>query len=104
MCERWNSFENFIDDMGLKPDKSYTIDRKDVNGDYTPENCKWASRKEQSINKRLKQGNRSGVSGVDQIPSKRWKVSIGRKHIGVFDTFDQAVRARREAVDEYLDS
>ncbi len=46
------SFEKFIDDMGPKPAPDYSIDRIDVNGDYCKDNCKWASIKEQSTNRR----------------------------------------------------
>ena len=53
VCESWsNSFENFIKDMGQKPTKNHSIDRIDNDSDYTPQNCRWATKKEQSNNTR----------------------------------------------------
>lgn len=51
VCDRWNTFVNFFADMGVKPPKMQ-IDRKEVNGNYEPSNCKWSTLSEQANNKR----------------------------------------------------
>lgn len=54
VCKRWqgeHGFENFLADMGERP-KGRSLDRRDVNGNYEPDNCRWATPKEQGENKR----------------------------------------------------
>lgn len=53
VCARWvDSFATFIADMGEPPDRSYSIDRNDVNGDYEPGNCSWKTSAQQARNRR----------------------------------------------------
>lgn len=53
VCQRWRaSYEAFLADMGRKPTPKHSIDRKDVNGNYEPGNCKWSTALEQRHNQR----------------------------------------------------
>lgn len=51
VCDRWNDYQKFHDDMALTYKKGLSLERIDNNGNYCPENCKWATVDEQSVNK-----------------------------------------------------
>lgn len=70
----WSSFEVFLDDVGRRPSKAHSLDRIDNAGNYTPENCRWATRKEQMRNTRY---NRIvTVDGVAR-PIAEWAEILG---------------------------
>ena len=73
VCQRWlNSFEDFLEDMGPRPGPEYSIDRIDNNGDYCPENCRWATKIEQANNTRV---NVRKVFNNEEMTITQW----GRK-------------------------
>jgi hypothetical protein len=63
VCESWlNDYAQFLKDMGRKPSKKHSIDRINPFGNYEPSNCRWATSKEQALNKRKNHGNNIGIS------------------------------------------
>lgn len=75
VCKQWESFEVFFNDMGSCP-KRFTLDRIDCNKNYEPSNCRWASRKEQSRNKR---NNRLITFQGKTMCIAEWAEQIGLK-------------------------
>jgi len=83
VCPQWkNSFETFLGDMGKKPSPKHSIDRKDVNGDYGPENCRWATPKEQMRNTR--RNIFVEIDGVKHCVSE-WCEILGIDRVRLYD-------------------
>jgi hypothetical protein len=76
VCERWQSFENFLADMGERPEGG-TIERIDHNGPYSPGNCTWATRKEQNRNTRR---NKILTYGDKTQTLAQWAEDLGINH------------------------
>lgn len=77
VCDRWrNSFLHFLDDIGEKPEGKYSLDRIDNNGDYEPDNVRWATDEQQSNNRR----NIIFLTYKDETkPLSQWAKDIGLK-------------------------
>lgn len=76
-CDRWKSFDLFFEDMGEAPAPKHTLDRIDVNGNYEPGNCRWATVMEQMSNKR--NNRRVDIDGVTKHLSE-WARHFGIDH------------------------
>lgn len=75
ICDRWlESFENFLADMGEPPSPQHSLDRIDVNGNYEPSNCRWATQKEQSNNKQS--SRKVTIDGIT-LTAKEWSERSG---------------------------
>lgn len=100
VCTSWLKFENFLEDMGTRP-KGLTLERIDVNGNYEPANCKWATQKEQANNWRKSirteyQGQTYTASQLSEILDVKYeRVVWAIKRYGA-DWYSYIVRAAAE--------
>lgn len=91
VCQEWHEFEPFrlwAEKKGFSPE--LVLDRIDNDGDYTPANCRWATKSQSMYNRQFS----SVTPGISKRPSG-WKAMAGHKHIGYFDTKEEAVKARK---------
>ena len=99
VCEEWLDIRNFIEWADLTYIEGYTLDRIDVNGNYEPSNCRWADNSTQILNRGIFKNNKSGFVGVgwhkrDSVWASNIYVNNKSKHIGYYETIEEAVQAR----------
>lgn len=76
ICQEWiDSFMNFYRDMGKRPTSSHSIDRIDNNKGYSPDNCRWADKTTQIVNRRMNSNNGTGYRGV-RTNRDKWQVVV----------------------------
>lgn len=83
----WDDFKQFLSDMGPKPSPKHTLERVDVNKNYCPENCIWATREEQNNNRRdnvyvLLEGQRMTLTQAAKKLDFKYNTASSRRHAG----------------------
>lgn len=107
VCDRWlHSFENFYADVGNRPTPKHSIDRIDNDGNYEPNNCRWADNTLQNYNKGIRSSNKSGHTGVtfhnrDELWLARFKYKGQILLSKYFKNKDDAIDARLNAELKY---
>lgn len=108
VCDRWkergSGFFNFVDDMGMPEHDDDTLDRKDSNGPYSPENCRWADRHVQALNQA--RSKKDGLNNIYRKETKggvHWQVYLKKEGVvfnKTFDSLSDAVEYRNKIEEE----
>lgn len=105
VCERWReSFDNFLSDMGRRPSEKHSLDRYPNNdGNYEPSNCRWATAKEQSNNRRRRITTKtklaSALLALGHVPYEHSKIMTADQIISLYH-FDHSILHSTEPIDE----
>lgn len=107
VCKEWkNDYRQFLEDMGKKPSPAHSLDRVDNNQSYNPSNCRWATKQEQTRNRRPQNRSKTGVTGVKYVSRlNKYEVTIGLNYkniyLGVYSSLKEATATRKKAEAEY---
>lgn len=107
ICKEWNRSASFMEwaiNNGYSDD--LTIDRIDVNGNYEPSNCRWATYTQQARNKRMQKNNSVGFSGIYyEKERKKYRATIyvnnKKVDLGRYESLEEAIKARKNGEIRY---
>lgn len=96
VCAEWADFDRFVLDMGPRPSPRHSLDRIDNDGDYTPDNCRWATRKEQQRNQAVTRwiaidGQQFRAADLADVAGRKTDTIIQRAKSGL--PYDEVVTA-----------
>lgn len=105
LCEEWQTFEKFFEDMGEAPE-DYSIERIDNNRGYSKENCKWANRSMQNLNKRY-QNKTTGIRNISHNQRDN-SFSVGfsrnkKRYRKDFKILEEAIQWKKEMLEKLDD-
>lgn len=80
ICEPWEAFEAFLADMGKRPTAGHSLDRRENDKGYSPENCRWATKQEQNRNHR---GNHVLTFNGESKCIQDWADATGIRHTAI---------------------
>lgn len=107
VCEEWSDgFEGFLNwSLANGVREGLTLDRIDFNGNYEPNNCRWATPALQTLNRGLLKKNKTGFNGACETPGKRISVTMNRNYkkyaLGIYDDLENAKTVRLRAEKYY---